>query len=310
MSATVVFAIPGYEALAAELCERLGCEVGVVERRAFPDGERYQRIGSDVEGREVVVVGGTVDDAATLALYDLASAVVMYGARRLSLVVPYFGYSTMERAVRSGEVVVAKTRARLLSSIPRAAAGNRVLLLDLHSEGIPHYFEGGMAAFHVYAKSVLGPVMAAVGGEGFVLGSTDSGRAKWVESLANDLGVDAAVILKRRVSGTETRVTAVSASVEGRTVVIYDDMIRTGGSLVGAGQAYRAAGAKRLVAVATHGVLPGDSLARLQATGLFERIVCTDSHPRAVALAGEGTGEGGRLGLVSIAGCFVEHLAR
>lgn len=304
MSCPVVFANPGYEAFAGALCTRLGCEQGQVERRTFPDGERYQRIASEVEGREVVVVGGTVDDAATLWLYDLASAAVMYGARRLSLVVPYFGYATMERAVAPGEVVVAKTRARLLSHIPRAAAGNRVLLLDLHSEGIPHYFEGGTAAFHVYAKSVLGPVMAAAGGEGFVLGSTDSGRAKWVESLANDLGVDAAVILKRRVSGSETRVTAVSAAVEGRSVVIYDDMIRTGGSLVGAARAYLDAGAKRLVAVATHGVLPGDSFARLRATGLFEQIVVTDSHPRAVALRDEG------LSVVSIAGCFVEHLAR
>ncbi|MCB9528807.1 MAG: ribose-phosphate diphosphokinase [bacterium] len=304
MPCPVVFANPGYEALAAALCQQLGCEGGEVERRTFPDGERYQRIVSEVEGREVVVVGGTVDDAATLSLYDLASAAVMYGARRLSLVVPYFGYATMERAVAPGEVVVAKTRARLLSHIPRAAAGNRVLLLDLHSEGIPHYFEGGTAAFHVYAKSVLAPVMAEAGGDGFVLGSTDSGRAKWVESLANDLGVDAAVILKRRLSGSETRVTAVSASVEGRSVVIYDDMIRTGGSLIGAARAYLDAGARRLVAVATHGVLPGDSLARLRATGLFEQIVVTDSHPRAVALAGDG------LRVVPIAGCFVEHLAR
>ncbi len=303
MRPPLVFAQPGYGPLAADLVARLGGEAGQVERARFPDGERYQRIATPVEERAVVIVGGTVDDAATLALYDLASAAVTYGARRLSLVVPYFGYSTMERAVKPGEVVVAKNRARLLSTIPHASAGNRVLLLDLHSEGIPHYFEG-LPAFHVYSKPVLTPIMRAAGGEDFVLGSTDSGRAKWVESLANDLGVDAAVILKRRTSGSETRVTAVSAAVDGRTVVIYDDMIRTGGSLIGAAKAYRESGATRCVAVATHGIFPGDALDRLAACGLFERVICTDSHPRARQLA-EG---GGPLEVVPCAPCFVEHL--
>ncbi len=303
MARPLVFAQPGYQALAETLTARIGGDSGAVERSHFPDGERYQRIDSDVEERSVIIVGGTVDDAATLALYDLASAAVTYGARRLSLVVPYFGYSTMERAVKPGEVVVAKNRARLLSTIPHASAGNRVLLLDLHSEGIPHYFEG-LPAFHVYSKPVLTPVIRAVGGDDFVLGSTDSGRAKWVESLANDLGVDAAVILKRRTSGSETRVTAVSAAVEGRTVVIYDDMIRTGGSLIGAAKAYLDAGARRCVAVTTHGVFPGGALARLRDSRLFERIVSTDSHPRAVALAADDP----TLELVPCAECFVDHL--
>ena len=303
MARPLVFAQPGYEALAAKLTALVDGESGEVERARFPDGERYQRIASDVEERSVVIVGGTVDDAATLALYDLASAAVTYGARRLSLVVPYFGYSTMERAIKPGEVVVAKNRARLLSTIPHASAGNRVLLLDLHSEGIPHYFEG-LTAFHVYSKPVLTPVIRQAGGADFVLGSTDSGRAKWVESLANDLGVDAAVILKRRTSGSETKVTAVSAAVEGRCVVIYDDMIRTGGSLMGAARAYRAAGATRCVAVTTHGIFPGEALERLEQSGLFERIICTDSHPRAVELAATRSG----LEVVPCAPCFVDHL--
>jgi len=300
---TIVFAQPGYEALAADLCHLLPAQAGAVVRSTFPDGERYQRIDTPVEGHDVVIVGGTVDDRATLALYDLASAAVTYGAYRLSLVVPYYGYSTMERAVKPGEVVVAKTRARLLSTIPPASAGNRVLLLDLHSEGIPHYFEG-VTAFHVYTKAVLSPIMRAAGGDDFVLGCTDSGRAKWVESLANDLGVDAAVILKRRLSGSETRVTAVSAAVKDRAVVIYDDMIRTGGTLMGAARAYLDAGARRCVAVTTHGIFPGRAFAKLHDSGLFDRIICTDSHPRAHSLAAEG------LEVVPIAECFVDHLRR
>ena len=300
----VVFSIPGYAPMQAQLATALGADLGAVERREFPDGERYQRLLTPVEGREVIIVGGTVDDPSTLMLYDLASAAVMYGARRLSLVVPYFGYSTMERAIHTGEAVVAKTRARLLSAIPPASYGNRVLLLDLHSEGIPHYFEGGLVAFHAYAKAVLSPHIRALGGDDFVLGSTDSGRAKWVESLANDLGVDAAFILKRRLSGDETKVTALNARVQGRTVVIYDDMIRTGGSLIGAARAYREAGAQTLYAVATHGIFPNGAYQRIVDTGLFAGISTTDSHPRAHTLADQG------LTVVPAAEMFVPHLKR
>ncbi len=280
-----------------------GRVAGVIERTDFPDGERMFRIGESVDGREVVLVGGTIDDAATLELYDLATGLVTGGARRLTLVLPYFGYSTMERATRHGEVVTAKSRARLLSSIPPASYGNRMLLLDLHSEGIPHYLEGEIRGFHVYAKEIVKDAARELaGGQDFVLACTDAGRAKWVESLANDLGVTAAFIFKRRTSGTDTQVLSTSARVEGRTVVIYDDMIRTGGSLKKAALAYRDAGATRIFAIATHGVFPGDALAKLQGTGLFERIVVTDSHPRALALAGPG------LDVRSVAGVFAPHL--
>lgn len=274
---------------------------GTVERVDFPDGERLLRIRDDVDGRDVVLVGGTIDDASTLDVYDLASALVTHGARRLTLVVPYFGYSTMERAVRPGEVVTAKTRARLLSSIPPASYGNRMFLLDLHSEGIPHYFERGITAFHVYAKEIVRRTARELGPE-LVMACTDAGRAKWVESLANDLGVSAAFVFKRRTSGTETQVLATSARVEGRNVVIYDDMIRTGGSLIQAAQAYRDAGAERMIAIATHGLFPRDALDRIRATGLFEYLVVTDSHPRARALAD------GFLRVESVAPVFLPHL--
>ncbi len=198
---------------------------------------------------------------------------------------PFFGYGTMERSVRPGEVVTAKTRARLLSSIPMASRGTQVFLLDLHVASIAHYFEGGIRPIHVYGKSLVIAAARALGGTEFVLACTDAGRAKWVESLANDMDVAAAFVYKRRHDGENTEVTGVSAQVEGKRVVIYDDMIRTGGSLINAAQAYRDAGAASIDAVATHGLFPGDSLARLEATGLFGKIITTDSHPRAVALA-------------------------
>ncbi len=283
----LVFALPEYAGMADDLMANPDFELGRVSRAVFPDGERYLRIDSDVSNREVVLLGGTISDAATLELFDLGSAAVKYGARRLTLVIPYFGYSTMERAVRPGEVVTAKSRARLFSAIPQGADPTRVVLVDLHSEGIPHYFEGAIRPVHLYAKPVIEQAVAELaGGVDVVLASTDAGRAKWVESLANDLGLQAAFVLKRRLSGDKTEVVAMSAHVEGRHVIIYDDMIRTGGSLIEAARAYRAAGATRVSAVATHGLFPGQALARLEASGMIDRIACTDTHPRARELAG------------------------
>ena len=298
----VVFSIAAYDYLAHAIAHGGGWQRGVVERRTFPDGERYQRIETDPADRDVIVVGGTVDDAATLELYDLACGLVTAGAYRVRLVIPFFGYSTMERAIRHGEVVTAKTRARLLSSIPQASRGTQVFLLDLHVDAIAHYFEGGMRPIHVYGKPIVTAAARRLGGDSFVLACTDAGRAKWVESLANDLGVGVAFVYKRRTSGHATHVTGVSAQVAGQRVVIYDDMIRTGGSLIDAASAYRAAGAVAIDAIATHGILPGDSLAKLQATGLFGHIVTTDSHPRAAALAGD------FLQVESTAELLLEHL--
>ncbi len=284
----ILFHTQAYAALAAAT----GLERGTVENKLFPDGERYLRLETSPAGKDVALLGGTVSEADTLELYDLASGIVEAGARSLSLVIPYFGYATMERAALPREIVTAKTRARLLSSIPLPGSGARVLLLDLHTEGIPFYFEGPLRPVHLSAKPVILQAIrrltadtgsGTAPGSAFAIACTDAGRAKWVEAMANDLGVPAAFVFKRRTTaGTE--VTAVSAQVEGRHVVIYDDLIRTGGSLLNAARAYRAAGATRISAVATHGVFPGDALPRLQQSGLFDKVIVTDSHPRALTL--------------------------
>ncbi len=258
---------------------------GIVEHKLFPDGENYYRIASDVRQQEVILIGGTISDAATLELYDLASGIVHYGAKKLTIVIPYFGYSTMERAVKPGEIVTAKNRALLLSAIPSAPYGNEVIMVDLHSEGIPHYFSNNLRTFHLYAKPVIIALAKKFGGEKFVFASTDAGRAKWVESLANDMHVEAAFVYKRRTSGSETQVTGVNADVKGKTVVIYDDMIRTGGSLIQAAKAYKEAGAEKIYVITTHGLFPKNAIERIKQSGVIEKVAATDTHPNAENLA-------------------------
>lgn len=296
----VILSTASYTSYADALAGAPGLR-GAVQRATFPDGEHALRIDADVDDQDVIVVGGTETDAATLELYDLASGAVAWGARRLRLVVPYYGYSTMERAVRPGDVVTAKTRARLLSAIPPAGLGNRLLLMDLHAGGTEHYFADALQTRHVYAKPVILEAIRALGAE--VVASPDAGRAKWVESLAGDLGLPAAVALKRRRDASTVEHAGIEGDVRGRRVVLFDDMIRTGGSLVAAGNAYRDAGAASIAVVATHGVLPGNALERLRDSGLFERVRTTDTHPRARELGGD-AGSDAFFGTLPTAGIF------
>ncbi|MBX9685068.1 MAG: ribose-phosphate diphosphokinase [Candidatus Obscuribacterales bacterium] len=308
MSKPLVFATKSYINWTAALQAQSGLEAGAVERKSFPDGEHYHRVLSPVDDREVLIVSGTISDSETLELFDLANAIVDGGALRLKVFLPYFGYSTMERAVKSGDAVKAKYRARLLSNgIPRAPMGNRFFMLDLHAEGIPQYFENGVQTKHIYAKQIVmraaqslaqrhGSIVLAskeleaegtAPGGGYVLASTDAGRMKWVESLAKDLGISPAFAYKERIDGSTTVSLGVSGPVKGKFVVIYDDMIRTGSSLMNAARAYLQAGASGIAAIATHALFPGDALAKIQSSALFKEIVVTDSHPRSRELESE-----------------------
>jgi ribose-phosphate pyrophosphokinase len=283
----LIFATEAYTGLREAMCRLGGFEAGDLETAVFPDGERYHRLAMPVDDRDVVLVAGATSDEQTALIFDIASGLVEWGAARLTLLIPYFAYATMDRAGKAGEVVTAKTRAALLSALPRAGRGNRVAILDPHSEGLPYYFAPGLAAAEISAEPLMAGVARRLGGAEFVLASTDAGRAKWVQRVARRLGVPAALAHKRRLGPDRTEVVALLADVKGRNVVIYDDMVRSGASMLGAARAYREAGAARISAITTHGVFPGDALARLQNSGLFDRVVATDSHPRAPALAGD-----------------------
>jgi ribose-phosphate pyrophosphokinase len=289
---------------ADRLAERLGVEVAPVERRDFPDGERYLRFEGDdrfaLLGQDVVIVGATESGESLDDVYRLAAEAAKHGARSLVLVVPYFGYSTMERATRPGEVVTAKVIARQLSAVPRATRGNWVLLMDLHTAGIVHYFEGDTVALELYAEAKIVEAIRRLGLPRLTLTSTDMGRAKWVEAFANKLHAPVALIHKKRVSGSETRVAAVVGDVAGRDVVIFDDMIRTGGSLVQAAEAYLHAGAQSVYAAATHLVLPPGTVERLEASPLA-RVLGTDTHPNHRLVEGRP-----RFEVVSVADLFAD----
>ncbi len=276
----MIFCTSKYSYLRDEICSLTGIAPGQLEAKTFPDGERYRRITQSVVGKEVIIVGGSVDDSETLEIYDLACALVKYGAHTITLMIPYFGYSTMEREVLQGEVLPAKTRARLFSVIPMAPGGNRVVLLDIHAPGLPHYFEGNVRVRALDSHDLLVESMKYFGDEDFVIACTDSGRAKTVERLAESLGVSAVFVFKKRIDGQNTEVKAVAGEVKNKNVVLYDDMIRSGSSLIEAAKQLKDFGALKITALATHGLFPGNATEKLKNAGVFHKIYVTNSHCR------------------------------
>jgi ribose-phosphate pyrophosphokinase len=208
---------------------------------------------------------------------------VSNGAASLQLIIPYFGYSTMERATKYGEIVTAKTRANLLSSIPVAHKGNSVVLIDLHSDGISHYFDKNLMPVHLYTREEIIKIVDSIKTKKEkIIACTDAGRAKWVESLANQLGLDAAFVFKKRVGVDKVEISGVSADVKNKVVIIYDDMIRSGGSLIQAAQAYHQKGAAQVYAITTHGIFSNEAVKKIKDSKLFKQVYTSDSLPQIV----------------------------
>ena len=279
----IVYSTQSYKYLAESVTYGIGGELGVLKFEEYSDGEMYHRIDTDVRGRDVVLIGGTISSKERCELFDMGCGLVAEKALSLTIVVPFLGYSTMERAVKDGEIVTAKTNAIMLSAIPKAPMGNTIVMIDLHTEGLPYYFAPDIFTKHLYGKDIVAHAAKELYGDDFVFASTDLGRAKWVRSLAKDMRVRSAFIGKDRLSGSETEVMYVGgSSVKDKNVIIYDDMIRTGGSLIEAADAYLKNGAKEISVIATHGLFTNNGLDRIAKSGKIKHIICTDTHPNAV----------------------------
>ena len=253
---------------------------GEYDHTFFGDGEEHH-VFTDFDqfiGKNVILIGGTINPAETLELFHMACTIVEV-ARSLTIVVPYFGYSTMERRTIPGEIVKAEKNMHLLKSIPDAEIKNTFIFFDLHTEGLPYYLGADVRKFHIYTKSlVINAAKEISKGRDFVLGSVDTGRSKWIESLAKDMTkefgkkIEPTIVSKHHVPGTtETEVTGhQGANPKGKVVIIYDDMVRTGGSVVKAAQLYRELGATEVHMICTHGLFP--KVERETKIGLPEKV--------------------------------------
>lgn len=257
-------------------------KIGNIERHIFGGGEKYYRIGietkSELLGRDVVFVGSTHTDEDLEELYRVGRALVGYGVRRCIFVIPFLGYSTMDRASKAGEVVTAKTVACKLSSIPNGDLRNVFLMMDLHTPGLVHYFEGNCLRFELSAEDVLARAVEKMPLTDFVFGSADLGRPKGVKALAKRFGSRIVLIDKDR-DFEEITVNQVIGDVKDKTVVIYDDMTRSGQTIFAASNAYRQAGAKKVLAVLNHFALNSEDVVTNFLNGSVSEVITTNTHP-------------------------------
>lgn len=263
--------------LAETIAKHLGVPLGNINLGTFPDGETMVRIDEDVRGRDVFLVQPTCPpvNQHTMELLIMLDAFKRASPARITAVIPYFGYARQDRKDMGRVPISAKLVADLLTT----AGANRVLCLDLHAAQIQGFFN--IPVDHLYASKEITAHVRALGipKEDLVVLSTDEGNVKKSLKYQQALGGQIAVVDKRRSSATKTEAAhLIGAPVEGKTVVIFDDMISTAGSLINAAAIARKHGAKKIYACATHGLLVDQAINRIREAGL-EQIAVTDSIP-------------------------------
>ncbi len=262
--------------LARDICDYLDIELCRCEVRTFSDGESYAEIGENVRGMDVFVVQPTSAPANSnlMELLILIHTVRLSSARRVTAVVPYFGYARQDRKLKPRTPISAK----LVSDLVSVAGADRVLCLDLHAGQIQGFFDipvdnlFGMPALLEAMRATLRP------GERIAVVSPDPGGVERARAFAKRLGGELAIGDKRRPEPNVAEIVHIVGDVRGRVALIVDDMIDTAGTLTQTAQALMDQGATRVLAVATHPVLSGPAVKRIAESPL-ESVIVTDTIP-------------------------------
>ena len=266
--------------LAEEIAEYLGVELGHPNLAEFSNGEIHSKLGENVRGADVFIIqthGSTEELSVNDAIMEhliMIDAARRASAKRITAVIPNYGYARQDRKAEGREPITAK----LVANMFAAAGANRLMSVDLHSGQIQGFFDGPVD--HLTAMPVLVDYIKANLPEDLVVVSPDAGRVKVAERYTNQLHADLAIVHKRRVKGVKNTVEAVEivGDVDGRTCVIIDDMIDTGATICAAADQLRARGASEIYVLATHGVLSGPAIDRFK-NSIISKVIVTNTLP-------------------------------
>ncbi len=254
--------------LAAEIGELIGKYPDAATIYDFADGEIFVRIDRNARGRDVYIVQPTVAPANNIMeLLLLLDAAKRASAARLTAVVPYFGYGRQDRKDQPRVAIGAKLVANLIT----AAGADRLVGIDFHQHQIQGFFD--IPVDHLYAAPVIVRYFKDLGLSDLVVVAPDVGSAKMARGFAKRLGATFAIIDKRRPAPNESEVTNVVGEVDGKTCILSDDMVDTGGTLANGIIALKERGAKAVYASATHALLSGKASEKLSAAPLEELVV-------------------------------------
>ena len=261
-------------ALASEICYELGCPLAAANVRHFADGEVHLQIQENVRGADVFVVQPTCTpvDRNLMELLLMMDALKRASAERITAVLPYYGYARQDRKDRPRMPI----SARLVASLIERAGADRILAVDLHAAQIQGFFD--VPVDHLFAAPVMVVYFDELRGEDLTVVSPDAGGVERARAFGKRLGSPLAIIDKRRSDVNVAEVMHIIGDVAGQHCLIVDDLIDTAGTLVKATEALLGAGAKSVRACATHAVLSGPAIDRIEESEITEVIV-TNSIP-------------------------------
>jgi ribose-phosphate pyrophosphokinase len=262
--------------LAQSICDHLGVPVCSTTLTTFPDGETFVQIHENIRGRDVFIVQPTCPptNQNLMELLIMVDAVRRASADRITAVLPFFGYARQDRKDRPRVPITAKLVANLLV----AAGVHRVLTVDLHAGQIQGFFD--IPVDHLYAAPVLVQAIRERNIEDLVVVSPDVGGIKMTHAFAKAMGAPMAIVAKNRVSADEVQALSVIGDVEGKNVLLVDDLTETAGTLTAAAGLLQKHGAKDIYAAVSHGVLGERGLQRLAESSIKE-LFATNSVPQA-----------------------------
>jgi ribose-phosphate pyrophosphokinase len=261
-------------ALAQEICQALGMELGRAMVRQFSDGEIYLQIKENVRGKDVFIVQPTCTpvERNLMELLLMMDALKRASAERITAVLPYYGYARQDRKDKPRVPI----SARLVAALLETAGASRLLALDLHAAQIQGFFD--IPVDHLFAMPVLIEYFKALNIPNMTVVSPDAGGVERARAFAKRLSSPLAIIDKRREEANVAEVMNVVGDVAGRHCLLVDDLIDTAGTLVKGAEALMKKGAAGVSACATHAVLSGPALSRIEASSL-QHVVFTNSIP-------------------------------
>ncbi len=295
-----IFSGSGNPALAVAVCKYLGIPLGGANVDKFPDGEKVIRIEDDVRGRDCFVVQSTCSpvDENLVELLIYLDCLRRASAMRITAVTPYFGYARQDRKDEGRVPITAKLVANLIT----VAGANRVLAIDLHAHQLQGFFD--IPVDHLTGELVLSKYFKDKKIPDLTVVSPDVGNIKTAALYASHLGGELAIVHKRRISGREVKAYEIIGEVEGKNVLMCDDIIATAGTVCSAAELLEQRGAKNIYIGATHGIFAEKALDRL-AKAPVDEIVVTDTIP----LSGQAK-ELGSIKVLSVAAMLGEAIKR
>lgn len=273
-----VFSGTGHPTLADGICQSLGIKRSDVTVTSFPDGETFVKINENVRGSDLFIVQPTCPPTNhnIMELLIMVDAARRASADRITAVLPFYGYARQDRKDQPRVPITAKLVANLLV----AAGVHRVLAIDLHAGQIQGFFD--IPVDHLYAGPVIIKYLKEKGyhGDDVVVVSPDVGGIKMSFAFAKALGSEFAIVAKNRSSATEVQAHSLIGEVEGKRIILVDDMTETAGTLTAAARLLKERGAREIRAGVTHAILGQMALKRL-ADSAIDELICTDTVPMA-----------------------------